>query len=137
MWIAYKNALAFILLNTGGDMLFTIRTICRIISVVTIQYIVDGDEIEMQMEQVIVIKKDKTIEAFDQRILEDSIKEVFAVSEKEMAISQIEILTEEVIKKLQSIGNELYGEDIHYAVIDTLEENGHNEEAVLYKRRKE
>jgi transcriptional regulator NrdR family protein len=117
--------------------LFTISTICRIISVVTIQYIVDGDEIEMQMEQVIVINKDKTIEAFDQRILEDSIKEVFAVSGKEMALSQIEMLTEEVIKKLQSIGNELYGEDIHYAVIDILEENGHNEEAVLYKRRKE
>lgn len=118
-------------------MLFTISTICRIISVVITQYIVNGDEIEMQMEQVIVIKKDKTIEAFDQRILEDSIKAVFAVSGKELSFSQIEMLTEEVVKKLKSIGNELYGEDIHYAVIDILEENGHNEEAVLYKGRRE
>ncbi|MFH5835438.1 ATP cone domain-containing protein [Proteiniclasticum sp. C24MP] len=99
------------------------------------QYIVDGDEIEMQMEQVIVMKKDKTIEAFDQRILEDSVKEVFSASGKEISVSQIEMLTEEVMKKLQTIGNELYGEDIHYAVIDILEENGHDEEAVIYSGR--
>ena len=90
----------------------------------------------MQMEQVIVMKKDRTMEAFDQSILEGSIRKAFSLSGKEMAHAQMEMLTEEVIRKLQTVGNELYGEDIHYAVIDILEENGHEEEAVLYKQRK-
>jgi transcriptional regulator NrdR family protein len=90
----------------------------------------------MGMEQVIVMKKDKSVEAFNQNILEESVREAFSLSGKERTHEEIAMLTEEVVRKLQTIGNELYGEDIHYAVIDILEENGHEEAALLYKQRK-
>lgn len=88
------------------------------------------------MEQVIVMKKDKSVEAFNQNILEESVREAFSLSGKKRTHEEIAMLTEEVVRKLQTIGNELYGEDIHYAVIDILEENGHEEAALLYKQRK-
>ena len=89
----------------------------------------------MQMAKVIVIKEDKTMEAFDQSILTSSIEESFKVSDTSFSSSLLSMLTEEVISKLITIGTELYGEDIFHAVLDTLEENGYDEVAMIYQLR--
>lgn len=89
----------------------------------------------MQMAKVIVIKEDKTMEAFDQDILASSIEESFKVSDTTYSSSLLNMLTEEVISKLITIGTELYGEDIYHAVLDTLEENGYDDVATIYQLR--
>ena len=89
----------------------------------------------MQMAKVIVIKEDKTMDAFDQDILASSIEESFKVSDTTYSSSLLNMLTEEVISKLITIGTELYGEDIYHAVLDTLEENGYDDVATIYQLR--
>ncbi len=89
----------------------------------------------MQMAKVIVIKEDKTMEAFDRDILTSSIEDSFKVSETGFSASLLGMLTDEVITKLITIGTELYGEDIYHAVLDTLEENGYDEVAMIYQLR--
>ncbi len=89
----------------------------------------------MQMAKVIVIKEDKTMEAFDQNILASSIEESFKVSDTSFSSSLLSMLTDEVISKLITIGTELYGEDIFHAVLDTLEENGYDDVAMIYQLR--
>lgn len=75
------------------------------------------------------------MEAFDQDILASSIEESFRVSNTSFSSSLLSMLTDEVISKLITIGTELYGEDIYHAVLDTLEENGYDEVAIIYKLR--
>jgi len=75
------------------------------------------------------------MEAFDQDILASSIEESFKVSDTTYSSSLLNMLTEEVISKLITIGTELYGEDIYHAVLDTLEENGYDDVATIYQLR--
>jgi len=75
------------------------------------------------------------MEAFDQGILASSIEESFKVSDTTYSSSLLNMLTEEVISKLITIGTELYGEDIYHAVLDTLEENGYDDVATIYQLR--
>ncbi len=89
----------------------------------------------MQMAKVIVIKEDKTMEAFNRNILTSSIEESFKVSDTTYSSSLPDMLTDEVISKLIVIGTELYGEDIYHAVLDTLEENGYDDVAMIYQLR--
>lgn len=89
----------------------------------------------MQMAKVIVIKEDKTMEAFDREILTSSLEESFHVSGTSFSSSLLSMLTDEVITKLITIGTELYGEDIFHAALDTLEENGYDDVAMIYRLR--
>jgi transcriptional regulator NrdR family protein len=94
---------------------------------------------DMEIAKIIVIKEDKVIEAFDRKVLMDSIEEIFGISMRSYSPSLISMLTDEVVKKLELVGTELYTEDIYHAVMDAMDENGYDEESMIYrlKYRKE
>jgi len=81
----------------------------------------------MKSNDIIVLKRKRIMEALIPDKIHRSMGRAFIDMNLEISEEQLDMLTEEVLKKLEAVGTELYTENIHHVVMDTLEENGYDE----------
>ena len=86
----------------------------------------------MKSNDIIVVKRKRNMEALIPDKINRSIGKAFIEMNLQISKEQLDMLTEEVLKKLEAVGTELYTENIHHVVMDTLEENGYDEVANAY-----
>lgn len=86
----------------------------------------------MKSNDIIVVKRKRMMEALIPDKISRSIGKAFIDRNLEISKEQLDMLTEEVLKKLEAVGTELYTENIHHVVMDTLEENGFDDVSNAY-----
>ncbi|MGB4589151.1 MAG: ATP cone domain-containing protein [Clostridiaceae bacterium] len=78
------------------------------------------------------MKRKRIMEALIPDKIHRSIGRAFIDMNLEVSEERLDMLTEEVLKKLEAVGTELYTENIHHLVMDTLEENGYDSVSNAY-----
>jgi len=87
----------------------------------------------MRTNDVIVVKRNGRMEALKPDKIKVSIGKAFKTVNIDVSEEVWEMLTEEIVKKLEAVGTELYTENIHHVVMDTLEEHGYEETARTFE----